>query len=184
MKLPRIALTGGIACGKSEVARILNRLGIETIDADDVVHALLPDPEERRRIAAEVFADPAKRKALEAKLHPLVRERIDAFLAERTQVGRLAIAVIPLLFETRWDSDYDIIACVASARETQIERMTARRGYPRAEAEARLGAQLPVAEKADKSHYVINNEGSVEDLEKATERFVIWLKNLTCLQES
>ena len=57
---PRIALTGGIACGKSLVARYLNELGVETIDADDVVHELIPDPVERRRIAAEVFADPEK----------------------------------------------------------------------------------------------------------------------------
>ena len=180
----RIALTGGIACGKSLVAKFLDELGVETIDADDIVHELMPDPEERRRIAAEVFADPEKRKALEAKLHPLVRARIDAYLAEQARIGKLAVAVIPLLFETHWDSDYDIIACVASARETQIERMIARRGYPREEAEARLGAQLPVAEKAEKSHYVINNEGSVEDLEQATERFVTWLKNSMCLPES
>jgi len=184
VKIPRIALTGGIACGKSEVARTLNRLGVETIDADDVVHELLPDPEERRRIAAEVFADPDKRRALEARLHPLVRARIDAFLSERAAAGRLSLAVIPLLFETHWDSDYDIIACVQSARETQIERMMTRRGYPRAEAEARLLAQWPVAEKAAKSHYVINNEGSVADLESATERFVSWLKNSMCSPES
>ena len=81
--MPRIALTGGIACGKSLVARYLNELGVETIDADDIVHELIPDPEERRRIAAEVFADPGKRKALEARIHPLVKARIDEFLAAR-----------------------------------------------------------------------------------------------------
>ena len=54
----RIALTGGIACGKSLVAKFLNDFGVETIDADDVVHELIPDPAERKRIAAEVFADP------------------------------------------------------------------------------------------------------------------------------
>lgn len=182
MAFRRIALTGGIACGKSEVARILNGLGVETIDADDVVHELLPDPAERRRIAAEVFADPARRRALEARLHPLVRDRIDRFLRERAAAGRLALAVIPLLFETHWDENYDIIACVASVRETQIERMIARRGSTREEAEARLGAQLPVAEKAAKSQYVINNNGSVEDLQRETERFASWLKNSMCLQ--
>ena len=56
---PRIALTGGIACGKSLVARYLNELGVETIDADDVVHELTPDPEERRRIAAVAAMPPA-----------------------------------------------------------------------------------------------------------------------------
>ena len=59
----KIALTGGIACGKSLLSKFLNELGVETIDADDVVHELIPDPAERRRIAAEVFADPEKRRA-------------------------------------------------------------------------------------------------------------------------
>ena len=73
----KVALTGGIACGKSLLSNFLRELGVETIDADDVVHELIPDPAERRRIAAEVFADPEKRRALEAKMHPVVKERID-----------------------------------------------------------------------------------------------------------
>ena len=76
----RIALTGGIACGKSLVAKFLNELGVETIDADDIVHELIPDPAERKRIAAEVFGNEAKRRELEARLHPLVKERIEGFL--------------------------------------------------------------------------------------------------------
>jgi len=194
----RIALTGGIACGKSLVARFLNELGVETIDADDIVHELLPDPAERRRIAAEVFADPEKRKALEARIHPLVKERIDAFLEEgqrskvkgqteefnhhclTSDLGPLTssprLAVIPLLFETHWDAEYDIICCVTSDRETQVSRMTAMRGYTREEAEARLAAQLPVGEKAAKSHYVIENNGSADELKSKVAQFVEWLK--------
>ena len=71
----RIALTGGIACGKSLLARYLNELGIETIDADDIVHEIIP-ADERRRIADEIFRDPAKRRELEARIHPLVRKRL------------------------------------------------------------------------------------------------------------
>ena len=180
----RVALTGGIACGKSLVARYLGEAGVATIDADDIVHELIPDPVERRRLAAEVFADPEKRRELEARIHPLVRERINAFLTSTTlsPQPRLRLAVIPLLFETHWDKEYDIICCVTSERETQISRMVATRGYTRAEAEARLGAQLPVAEKAAKSHYVIHNDGSPEELKRATERFVQWLKKSMCLQ--
>ena len=175
----RVALTGGIACGKSLVARYLGEAGLATIDADDIVHELIPDPAERRRLAAEVFADPEKRRELEARIHPLVRERINRAIE---QSDHLTIAIIPLLFETRWDAEYDIICCVTSERETQISRMVATRGYTRAEAEARLMAQLPVAEKAAKSHYVIHNDGSPEELKRATERFVQWLKKSTCLQ--
>ena len=176
--MPRIALTGGIACGKSLVARYLNELGVETIDADDIVHELIPDPEERRRIAAEVFADPEKRRALEARIHPLVKARIAEFLAPNAGLDKKAIriAVIPLLFETRWDAEYDIICCVRSSRAAQVARMTGTRGYSREEAEARLAAQLPVEEKAAKSHYVIDNDGTPAELRKRVEGFVTWLK--------
>ena len=80
--MTKIALTGGIACGKSLIAKFLNGLGVETIDADDIVHEIMPDPVERRRIAAEVFGDPEKRKALEARIHPLVKERINNRMVE------------------------------------------------------------------------------------------------------
>ena len=194
----RIALTGGIACGKSLVARYLNELGVETIDADDVVHGLLPDPAERRRIAAEVFADPAKRRELEARIHPLVKKRIDDFLNGEWKMENgkyriesevappkfsilhsqfsIRIAVVPLLFEVQWDGEYDIICCVRSRRDTQVARMTETRGYTREEAEARLAAQLPVEEKAEKSHYVIDNDGTAAELRDGVERFVEWLK--------
>ena len=200
----RVALTGGIACGKSLVAKFLNELGVETIDADDVVHELIPDPAERRRIAAEVFGNEAKRRELEARLHPMVKKRIEEFLGvarhRKASVGvdtdiidnkgptptdayrylpmptpPLRLAVIPLLFETRWDEDYDIICCVRSTREAQVDRMTTTRGYTREEAEARLAAQMPVDEKAAKSHYVIENDGSPEDLREKVQQFVVWL---------
>ena len=182
----RIALTGGIACGKSLVAKFLNDFGVETIDADDIVHELIPDPAERKRIAAEVFADETKRKALEARIHPRVKRKIQAFqdfrreteggLVSRLKSKVLRIAIIPLLFETRWDADYDIICCVRSARETQVARMMETRGYTREEAEARLAAQMPVEEKAAKSHYVIENDGTAEELKFKVAEFVNWLK--------
>lgn len=164
--MKRVALTGGIACGKSLVAKYLNEFGVKAIDADDIVHELLPDPAERKRIAAEVFADPAKRKALEAKLHPLVKARLKAFDG---------VHIIPLLFETKWDGEYDIICTVSSSRETQVERMMTTRGYTREEAEARLAAQMPVSEKAERSHYVIENNGTAEELRLRVEEFIKWM---------
>ena len=185
--MKRIALTGGIACGKSLVARCLNELGIETIDADDIVHELMPDPAERRRVAAEVFADPEKRRALEARIHPLVKARIDDFLASKSNNQtikqsnnkRIRVAVVPLLFEVHWDAEYDIICCVRSTRATQVARMAGARGYTREEAEARLAAQLPVEEKAAKSHYVIDNDGTVAELTARVREFAAWLKKET-----
>lgn len=175
--MKRIALTGGIACGKSLVARYLNEFGVETIDADDIVHELIPDPAERKRIAAEVFADPEKRRALEERIHPLVKKRIDEFLTSSASHASIRIAVVPLLFETHWDQDYDIICTVISGPEVQISRMTANRGYSRGEAEGRMAAQIPVSEKAARSHYVIRNDGSEQDLRVEVEKFVCWLKS-------
>ena len=190
----RVALTGGIACGKSLVAKFLNELGVETIDADDIVHELMPDPAERKRLAAEVFGNETKRKELEARLHPLVKERINVRMLECSNVRNAGdgvsdsniqafkhsnispVAIIPLLFETHWDSDYDIICCIRSARATQVARMMETRGYSREEAEARLAAQMPVEEKAAKSHYVIENNGTTEELKFKVAEFVNWLK--------
>ena len=170
----KVALTGGIACGKSLLSRYLNELGVETLDADDVVHELIPT-EERRRLAPIVFADPAARRALEARIHPLVKARLDAFL-DGSDGDRPRLVTVPLLFEVHWDANFDIICCVASGRPLQVERMMATRGYSREEAEARLAAQMPVEEKAGKSHYVIRNEGTAEDLRKSAVEFVGWLK--------
>ena len=194
----KVALTGGIACGKSLLSKFLNELGVETLDADDVVHELLPDPEERRRIAAEVFADPEKRRALEAKIHPVVKERIDQWFegagvrswsSELELEGRgqgsgvsgagVKIAIIPLLFEAHWEKNFDIICCVVSSREKQIERMMTTRGMTLAEAEARLAAQMPVEEKARRSQYVIRNDGTAEELRAEAQKLVAWLKSST-----
>ena len=188
MRQPRVCLTGGIACGKSLLSRYLNELGVETIDADDIVHELIPDPAERRRLAAEVFADPAKRKELEARIHPMVKARIERFFSDDALPGnprnsspsshsRLRLAIVPLLFEVHWEKNFDIICCVASTREMQLSRMTTTRGYTREEAEARLAAQLPVAEKAARSHYVIDNNGTTEELKEKAKGFAAWLKN-------
>lgn len=183
----KVCLTGGIASGKSLLSHYLNELGVKTIDADDIVHELIP-PEERERLRKVVFNDPAARKELESRIHPLVRQRILEEL-ERGQSPSPTpppthssthplthpIAVIPLLFEVQWEKDYDIIVCILSSREKQIERMTALRGYSRAEAEARLAAQMDPALKAAKSDYVILNDSTDEDLKAEAQKLVRYL---------
>ena len=174
----RIALTGGIACGKSLLAKFLNELGVATIDADDIVHELIP-ADERRRIADEIFRDPTKRKELEARIHPLVRARLDLFAAQPFDVDlrhEFRVEIIPLLFECHWEQDYDIIICVSSPRSVQISRMVCARGYTEEQAEARIAAQLPVEEKAARSDYVIVNDGSAENLKDQATKLVAWLK--------
>ena len=192
----RIVVTGGIACGKSRFAEALRKLGVETLDADDIVHELVPD-EERRRLAKVAFTDATVRAALEKRLHPLVAARFDEWFGDaapcqpphstrnsklETSNSKLAtrnlkIAIIPLLFEVHWEEKYDIICAVICSKEKQIERMMQRRGLSRQEAEDRLAAQMPTEEKAAKSHYVIRNEGTTEELERQAAEFVSWLEN-------
>ena len=171
--MKRVALTGGIACGKSLVASYLRDLGYPTIDADDIAHSLI-SPEERARLAKSVFRDPAARRELEARLHPQIRARLKAAF-EANESALPLIEVIPLLFEVHWDEDYDIICCVKSEKGSQLSRMTTRRGHTREEAEARIGAQMPTEEKAERSHYAIENDGSPDDLRAAVAEFASWL---------
>lgn len=171
----RISLTGGIACGKSLLAKYLNENGVQTLDADDIVHELIP-AEERKRIAGEIFSNAAKRKELEARIHPLVKARLDAFSAAAGD--EIRIEIIPLLFECNWQEVYDIICCVSSLRSVQKERMVKLRGYSEEQAEARLAAQLPVEAKAKRSDYVIVNDGSAENLKKEAKKLVEWLKGV------
>lgn len=176
--MKRIALTGGIACGKSLVSTYLNELGVETLDADDIVHELIP-LEERRRLAKVVFANPSARKELEARIHPRVRARFEAwFNSPRQDDKALRVAVIPLLFETGWAKDYDFVCCIASKPETQIARMMTTRGYTHDEAEARICAQMPVEEKAARADFTIRNDGSAADLRSEVERLVAHLRTL------
>ena len=118
----RIALTGGIACGKSLLAKFLRELGVEIIDADDIVHELVLE-DERRRIADEIFRDPTKRKELEARIHPLVRARLASFAAQSPTLSsepEFRMEIIPLLFECHWEPDYDIIICVSSDQQNGL----------------------------------------------------------------
>ena len=169
----RVCITGSIASGKSRLAKFLNELGVETLDADDVAHELV-SPEERERLRKTVFKDPSARAALEARLHPLIKARLDAWQNAPSEAIRAVI--IPLLFEVHWEKNYDIICAVVCDESRQISRMMENRGYTREEALARIGAQIPGAEKAKQSHYTIRNDGSEEELKNAAREFVRWLK--------
>lgn len=210
----KVALTGGIACGKSTFAKFLRELGIRLLDADDVVHeleaaggaavpaisarfgpaVLAPDGAvDRPALAAVVFASPSARRDLEALLFPLVRARLLSFLSpappspapvpphpapgtKHQAPGTLSLVVIPLLFESHWEGDYDTIVAITSPLECQIERMVRTRGYSRAHAEARLAAQMPVAEKAARADFVVVNDSTQEHLRNEARRLVAWLK--------
>lgn len=136
----RVAITGGIACGKSLFSRALEQLGVELLDADDVVHRLeapggaaVPDLVRlfgssvldehgginRAVLAERVFSDPEARRQVNAVVHPLVRTALRRWLEEPSDT--LRIVVIPLLFEAGWTDDWDIIICLVSNEALQRE---------------------------------------------------------------
>ena len=181
-----VGLTGGIASGKSTLAAALRALGAPVIDADALARAAVgkdtpalrditrefgpgvigPDGElDRRAMAALVFSDPAARARLEAIVHPAVRAAVASETARLAASGHdLAFYDVPLLYERGLEREVDCVVVVHAPRALQVERLQARDGMTRAEAEGRLEAQLPIDEKALRADVVVSNEGDVAAL--------------------
>ena len=184
----RVALTGGIATGKSHVLSRFAARGVPTIDADviarDVVRPhqpawtalrqrfgpdmFTPDGSlDRKSLAAQAFADPAARADLEAIVHPHVRAAIDEWF-QQIQTGRhgYAVADIPLLFETRRAAHFDKVIVTACSPATQLARLAERDGLTTADGRRRLEAQLPTEVKTAGADFVIETEGTFEDTDR------------------
>jgi dephospho-CoA kinase len=187
-----IGLTGGIAAGKSTALAALERLGAATISSDAVVHELLESepllgrlterwgedvaPEgrvDRARIGQVVFADPEHLAWLESQVHPLVGERIGAFLGSLPESTELAVVEVPLLFESGMEGVFDTSVAVVTSDEVRRARADARGHALVGEREAR---QLDQGEKAERAEHVIQNDGTPEDLERALSALVEKLK--------
>jgi dephospho-CoA kinase len=184
----KVALTGGLASGKSYVRGRIASRGVPTIDADSIVHELFAPGSEtsldivgrfgprmvadggaidRRALGALVFEDAEARRALEAIVHPRVYERIARWMAAQAGRGAAwALAEIPLLFETGHEGDFDRVIVAACSPEEQVRRVAHRDGLPEAAARARLAAQWPIAEKAGRATDLIDTSGSVEDTDR------------------
>jgi dephospho-CoA kinase len=175
-----VGLTGGIATGKSTVSEILTRLGAVLIDADQLAREVVAPGEpalaevvrefgdvlqpdgvlDRKKLAAIVFADPSRRKRLEAILHPAIRARFDARLAALTRGGFEGIVVFdaPVMIESGGYKNMDRLIVVLTDETTQRARLAARDADV-ADGERRIASQMPLAEKAKLAHYVIDNTG-------------------------
>jgi dephospho-CoA kinase len=180
----RVGLTGGIASGKSLVAAELAARGAIIIDADvlarEVVEPGTPGlaaiierfgPQvltdgrlDRAHLAEIVFADPAARRDLERIVHPAVRAR--AVELERAAAGSAAVVVhvIPLLVETGQQWNFDLVITIDVDHETQIQRMMARNGFSRAEAESRIAAQAAREDRRAAADVVLDNSGDMAQL--------------------
>jgi dephospho-CoA kinase len=186
----RAGLTGGIGSGKSEVSRRLAAHGAVIIDADVAARAVVapgtpglarvaeafgdgvlgPDGAlDRERLGAIVFRDPASRATLNAIVHPLVGEWMRA--AERTAVdaargGLIVVHDVPLLAENRRAGDFDLVIVVDVPPELQVERLVSQRGMTPDQARARLAAQATREQRLAIADLVIDNSGSLADLDR------------------
>lgn len=177
-----IGLTGGIAAGKSESLAAFERLGAATISSDAVVHELLDSepllgrlterwggevaPEgriDRTKVGEIVFADPEQLKWLEAQIHPLVGERIGGWLASLDDDVAIAVVEVPLLFESEMEPVFDTTLAVVTSDEVRRTRAEARGHALVGEREAR---QLGQEEKAARAEHVIENDGTLDELEQ------------------
>jgi dephospho-CoA kinase len=183
LAMVRVGLTGGIASGKSLVAAELAARGATIIDADvlarEVVEPgtpalaavierfgadLVQDGQlDRTRLAQIVFADPLARRDLERIVHPAVRARA-AELERAAGDAAVVVHVIPLLVETGQQENFDLVVTVDADHETQVQRLMARNGFTRAEAEARIAAQASREERTLVADVVLDNTGSVTQL--------------------
>jgi dephospho-CoA kinase len=181
----RIALTGGIATGKSHVRARFEELGVPTIDSDVLAHRAVAAGSEglaavvarfgptvldshgqldRRRMADIVFSDPAARKALEAIIHPEVQRQTNAwFAALDSRRHAFAIADIPLLYEVNRERDFEAVIVAACHPDVQLRRLMERDRLSEADARRRIEAQFPIEEKIQRADFVIRTDGSYED---------------------
>jgi len=183
-----VGLTGGIASGKSTVAAILRRLGAAIINADELSREVVQPEQEawkeiiktfgpdvlhedktldRRKLRKIVFDNPQARKRLEAIIHPRVRALAERNISELAAAGSSVVVYeVPLLFEAQihlWLRPVILVACDI---ETQKQRLLERDHLTELEAQQHLDAQMSLAEKRKLADYVIENDGTLEELEQ------------------
>lgn len=189
LTLKKVAITGGLSCGKSSVCRYFKELGAYISSADEIVHQLLTPTKrlgqqviallgddivvngniDRSIIAKKVFKNKALLRSLEELIHPLVLDEIEKQYQQVSNQGKfpLFIAEIPLLFEVSSEDKFDKTIAVWADPEICKQRFMESTGYGEDEYIKRMANQMPADEKAKRADYVIDNSGSLEQMHKA-----------------
>jgi dephospho-CoA kinase len=179
LNLKKVAVTGGLASGKSSLCKIFKDLGAYVVNADQIVHKLFSHNADyvqkvvlflgneivikgkvnRKKVAAIVFRNPEKLKKLERITHPLVREELKKLYCEAKKEKRFSLFVVevPLLFETEDPSWYDITIAVNCKKVLAKERFCASTGAEKKEYDRRMARQMPSREKARRATFSISN---------------------------
>jgi dephospho-CoA kinase len=187
----RIAITGGLACGKSLVGSFLRAMGVDVCEADEVAHELLRPEEavcaevvrtfgagildadgnvDRKALGRLVFSDSAALGRLNGLMHPEVRRRWRLWLAARPADCRVAATIVPLLYEVGEGEGWDAVLCVSAPPAFQWSRLLGERGLTAEEARRRLALQMSTREKERRADYVIWNAGTPSLLEEQVRR--------------
>jgi dephospho-CoA kinase len=188
-----VGLTGGIGSGKTTVASLLETRGAVVFDADllarDAVAPGTPGHErvlerfgpnvlapggdiDRDALAALVFADPAARRDLEAIVHPEVRRLFAESVEAYEGTDAVVVFSAPLLVETGMHTAFQVLVVVSAPTDTQVDRLLRDRGMSESAIRQRIDAQLPLEEKAAVADILIDNEGTIEELEGQVDR--VW----------
>ena len=192
-------LAGGIASGKSRVARAFGALGCVVVDSDREARAALERPEvieelvalwgedvldangaiDRRRVATIVFEDPAKRERLEGLIHPMIKRTRAQVIREAEAKGAPGVIIdAPLLFEAGLDAECDATVFVESPRDVRVRRVVEHRGWDEAELDRRERAQMPIDEKRARCDHVVVNDGTADVDARVREVFRAILEGL------
>ncbi len=185
-----VGLTGGIGSGKTTIARMLAARGAVVVDADQLARRAL-DPGhpgydrvvetfgdeildasgliDRTRVAEAVFADEARRRALESIVHPEVFRLLAEEVERRRDTDDVIVFDAPLIIETRFDEACDVVVVVAAPPERQVERVVRDRGMSEAEARARIAAQISPEQREARADVVLANDGDLASLERQVE---------------
>jgi dephospho-CoA kinase len=188
-----LGITGGLACGKSEVGRILGEINFSICDADWVAHDLMKknrptykkvlehfgtkiladDGEINRTILGKiVFKNPVEREVLNTIVHPAVENYIKAWILDARVCNQNAAVLVPLLFESGMNElDWDAIVCVESNDELVLERLK-KRGLNPDESALRVASQMPLKLKIEQSDYNVPNGGTLDELKQFTQKTV------------
>ena len=181
-----VALTGGIATGKSTVAKFFLFFGFTVIDADEIAHTILDQEHhtiasifgdkyvkgkrvKRKKLGKLIFKDSVKKEALESLLHPLIFNEIERLSDIEDKFKKPYLIDIPLFFETkRYPIHASLVVC--THKETQLKRLMKRDGYTKKEALSRIESQIDIEEKRKQATYVIDNFGDLNQLKNECEK--------------
>lgn len=199
----KVAITGNIASGKSVVEEILKRKNFPVLDCDNAVHELyktdfikkkvveaFPDFDileegrlSRPKLGKIVFYDSTLRKKLEEIIYPIVKEEIGRFFRQN-EGEKIAFVSVPLLFESGFESLFDKIVLIYADDETRIARLIKRNNLTPEQAQNRLNIQMSQDEKTKLAHYVILNNGNLDDLSFEVDKVLNYLDKNSTMPES